>query len=41
MEKLDFYRRTVQNILAAIAEISHADPAIAHETVFDMVNDRY
>ena len=41
MEKLDFYRRTVQDILTAIADIPYSDPAIAHEAVFDTVNDRY
>ena len=41
MEKLDFYRHTVQNILTAIAAIPYSDPAIAHEAVFDGVNDRY
>ena len=40
MEELD-YRCIVQNILAAIAAIPYSDPMIAHEAVFDTVNDRY
>ncbi len=41
METLDFYRRTVQDVLTAIADIPYSNPAIAHEAVFDTVNDRY
>ena len=41
MDKLNFYRRTVQAALAAIAEIPYANPTIAHEAVFDTLNDRY
>ena len=41
MEKLDFYRRKVQDVLAAIANIPYANPAIAHEAIFDAINDRY
>ena len=41
MEKLDFYRHTVQNILTVIADIPYHTPAIVHEAIFDRVNDRY
>lgn len=41
MEKLDFYRRTVQDVLMAIAAIPYYTPEIVHEAVIDTVNDRY
>ena len=41
MEKLDLYRRTVQDILTAIADVPYSDPATSHEAVFDAPNDRY
>ncbi len=41
MEKLDFYRHTVQNILTVIADIPYYTPAIVHEAIFETVNDRY
>ena len=41
MEKLDFYRRTVQNVLASVAAIPSPRSKIAHEAVFDSVKDRY
>ena len=41
MEKLDFYRRTVQNVLASVAAIPSPRSTIAHEAVVDSVKDRY
>ena len=41
MDKLEQYRRIVRDVLTSIANIPYSNPEIAHEAVFDTVNDRY
>ena len=41
MDKVERYRDIVRRVLSTIADIPYSNPAIAHEAVFDTMNDRF